>query len=38
MWLVAKFKKNELSIFKENLKIDEGADVDGYLKGFLIIR
>ena len=24
--------------FKENLKIDEGADVDGYLKDLLITR
>ena len=27
MWLVAKFKKNELSIFKENLKIRLKSDL-----------
>ena len=28
MWLVAKFKKNELSIFKENLKIRLKSDLN----------
>ena len=35
MWLVAKFKKNELSIFKENLKIRLKSDLTFYQPKFL---